>query len=145
MVNPGARHNNARHVQRKVSQEFEDLENNPILKARLSEMTGEAFEHQDEDDEDDDDVTFESSYGEEDDEDMDIYSNRQSETSQKTIVNYKWKPKTETTYETLTLTKSEWNSRIRGAGFREDGKPRHIKMTGCLLSDIRRRCKQRRR
>ena len=143
MVSPtGGRYNNVRLNQRKVSQEFEDLENNPILKARLSEMTGgEAYDHQNEDDDDDDDVTFESSYGEEEDEDMEIYTNRMSDASQKTIVNYKWKPKTETTYETLTLTKSEWNSRIRGAGFREDGKPRHIKMTGCLLSDIRRRCK----
>jgi len=41
------------------------------------------------------------------------------------------------------MTSTEFNSKVRGAGFREDGKPRHIKMTNCHLSDIRRRCKQR--
>ena len=41
------------------------------------------------------------------------------------------------------MTSTEFNSKVRGAGFREDGKPRHIKMTNCLLSDIRRRTKQR--
>ena len=65
--------------------------------------------------------------------------------SNKTVKNFSWKPASETTYETLTLTNSEFNSKIRGAGFREDGEPRQIKMTGCLLSDIRRRCKQRER
>ena len=56
-----------------------------------------------------------------------------------------WKPRSETTYETLVLTSSEFNSKVRGAGFREDGQARHIKFTDCLLSDIRRRCRQRNR
>lgn len=37
------------------------------------------------------------------------------------------------------LTKSEFNSKVRGAGFRSNGKARHIKKT-CLLSKIYQRC-----
>lgn len=37
------------------------------------------------------------------------------------------------------LTKSEFNSKVRGAGFRTSGKARHIKKT-CLLSKIYQRC-----
>ena len=37
------------------------------------------------------------------------------------------------------LTKSEFNSKVRGAGFRTNGKARHIKKT-CLLSKIYQRC-----
>ena len=51
----------------------------------------------------------------------------------------KWKPKSATTYETLMLTRSEFNSKVQGAGFRTNGKPRHIKRT-CLLSKIKTRC-----
>jgi len=50
-----------------------------------------------------------------------------------------WKKPTRTSYETLVLTKSEFNSKVRGAGFRKNGKARHIKKT-CLLSKIYQRC-----
>lgn len=116
-----------------------DLENNPILRGQLSDgnMSQGKFGGQEEED-DDDDVTFESSYGEESEDDD---NDRATMLSNKTVKQFSWKPPSQTTYETLTLTNSEFNSKIRGAGFREDGEPRQIKMTGCLLSDIRRRCK----
>ena len=46
-----------------------------------------------------------------------------------------WKQASKPTYETLVLTKSEFNSKVRGAGFRKNGKARHIKKT-CLLAKI---------
>ena len=55
-----------------------------------------------------------------------------------------WKPKSETTYETLTLVKTQFNCKIRGAGFRKNGKMRHIKKT-CLLAKIKTRCRIRKR
>lgn len=57
-----------------------------------------------------------------------------------------WKPRTETTYETLVLTqkKSQFNCKVRGAGFRTNGKMRHIKKT-CLLAKIKTRCRIRKR
>ena len=39
----------------------------------------------------------------------------------------------------MVLTKSELNAKVRGAGFRPDGRARHIKKT-CLLSKIYQRC-----
>lgn len=59
--------------------------------------------------------------------------------SAKTLREQAWKKKTRTSYETLVLTKSEFNSKVRGAGFRKNGKARHIKKT-CLLSKIYQRC-----
>ena len=44
--------------------------------------------------------------------------------SRVTVQNVRWKPKSETTYETLVLTRSEFNAKIRGAGFRTDGQAR---------------------
>ena len=55
-----------------------------------------------------------------------------------------WKPKSETTYETLTLVKTQFNCKIRGAGFRKNGKMRHIKKT-CLLAKIKTRCRIRKK
>jgi len=55
-----------------------------------------------------------------------------------------WKPRSETTYETLMLTKTQFNCKIRGAGFRTNGKIRHIKKTS-LLAKIRTRCRIRKR
>ena len=57
----------------------------------------------------------------------------------RTLREQAWKRPTRTTYETLVLTKSEFNSKVRGAGFRPNGKARHIKKT-CLLSKIYQRC-----
>ena len=70
-----------------------------------------------------------------DDDQMDKYSAYTTETVQK----IDWKPRTATTYEAMQLTQTEFNSKVRGCGFRTDGQPRQIKY-GCLLSDIRRRC-----
>ena len=50
-----------------------------------------------------------------------------------------YKPRSETFLETLTLTSSEFNSRIKGAGFRTDGRPRQIKKD-TLLAKVRTRC-----
>ena len=94
-----------------------------------------------EDEEDDGEVTFASSYDSEDDDDESVYSGITGKDSKITIMQTQWKPRSETTYETLVLTSSEFNSKVRGAGFREDGQARHIKFTDCLLSDIRRRCR----
>ena len=56
-----------------------------------------------------------------------------------------WKPRSETTYETLALAKtSGFNCKVRGAGFRKNGKMRHIKKT-CLLAKIKTRCRIRKR
>ena len=94
---------------------------------------------------DTDEVSFASSYDDEDDDSVSVshMSAMTGVTAQTIMEQQQWKPRSETTYETLVLTNSEFNQKIRGAGFREDGKPRHIKMTGCHLSDIRRRCRQR--
>ena len=59
--------------------------------------------------------------------------------SASTIGAGEWKPRSETTYETLILTRSQFNSKVRGAGFKSDGGKRQIKKT-CLLSKIRTRC-----
>lgn len=59
--------------------------------------------------------------------------------SVKTLKEQAWKRATRTSYETMVLTKSEFNSKVRGAGFRSNGKARHIKKT-CLLSKIYQRC-----
>ena len=96
-----------------------------------------------EDEEDDGEVTFASSYDSEDDDDVSVYSDVTGKDSKITIMQTQWKPRSETTYETLVLTSSEFNSKVRGAGFREDGQARHIKFTDCHLSDIRRRCRRR--
>ena len=57
--------------------------------------------------------------------DSDEISNKNSDMiSRMTVQNVQWKPKSETTYETLVLTSSEFNSRVRGAGFRADGRAR---------------------
>ena len=55
-----------------------------------------------------------------------------------------WKPAKNISYETLALTDSQLNCKIRGAGFRPNGKFRTIKNT-CLLSKIRTRCRLRKR
>ena len=55
--------------------------------------------------------------------------------SVRTLREQQWKKPTRTSYETMVLTKSEFNSKVRGAGFRSNGKARHIKKT-CLLSKI---------
>ena len=88
-------------------------------------------------------MTFASSYDSEEDNanDDDSAYTGVSMNSKVTIMQTQWKPRSETTYETLVLTSSEFNSKVRGAGFREDGQARHIKFTECLLSDIRRRCR----
>ena len=91
-----------------------------------------------------DDVTFGSSYESEDDErSYDEDDTNADAISRMTVQNIQWKPKSDTTYETLVLTRSEFNSKVRGAGFRQDGQARQIKFTQCHLSDIRRRCRQR--
>jgi hypothetical protein len=41
-----------------------------------------------------------------------------------TVKESKWKSKSNTSYETLVLMKTEFNSKVRGAGFRDDGKYR---------------------
>ena len=55
-----------------------------------------------------------------------------------------YKPRSETYLETLTLTDPEFNQRIKGAGFRTDGRPRHIKKD-TLLAKVRTRCSIRER
>ena len=64
---------------------------------------------------------------------------RETQITHKTLREQGWKKPTRTTYETLMLTKSEFNSKVRGAGFRSNGKARHIKKT-CLLSKVYQRC-----
>ena len=54
------------------------------------------------------------------------------------IMEVDYKPRSETSYETLMLTKSDFNSKIKGAGFRKDGKPRQIKKE-TLLAKLRTR------
>ena len=75
------------------------------------------------DEEDDDDVTFASS-DEESEDDQSYTSESKSNYTNKTVHQVQWKPMSETTYETLVLTNSEFNSKVRGAGFRTDGKAR---------------------
>lgn len=62
--------------------------------------------------------------------------------SAKTLRQNDWKKRTNMTYETMVLTKTEFNSKVQGAGFRKNGKFRKIKRT-CLLSKIQARCKMR--
>jgi len=111
----------------------QDLENNPILMGPNISVCPVSVD----DEEDDDEVTFASSDEESFDEDdtdggVSAYTN-------KTVRQVQWKPKSDTTYETMILTTSVMNSKVRGAGFRSNGTARHIKHS-CLLSDIRRRC-----
>ena len=63
------------------------------------------------------------------------YNANKSMYSAMTIHQKQWKQASRPTYETLVLTKSEFNSKVRGAGFRSNGKARHIKKT-CLLAKI---------
>ena len=51
-----------------------------------------------------------------------------------------WKPPKNISYETMVLTNTALNKKIRPAGYRSDGKFRQIKGT-CLLSKIRTRCR----
>ena len=51
-----------------------------------------------------------------------------------------WKPPNNVSYETLVLTDSTLNCKIRPAGFRPSGKYRQVKNT-CLLSKIKTRCR----
>lgn len=73
-----------------------------------------------EDESEEDEVTFGSSYESEDDEHDDNMTGMGSEMGMTTMTvqNVQWKPKSDTTYETLVLTRSEFNSKVRGAGFR---------------------------
>jgi hypothetical protein len=57
----------------------------------------------------------------------------------RTVKEQDWKAKSRTTYETMVLMKTEFNSKVRGAGWRKDGKYRQIKST-CLLNKIHKRC-----
>lgn len=50
-----------------------------------------------------------------------------------------WKPPMNHSFETMCLSDSKMNSRIRACGFRPNGNYRKIKNT-CLLSKIKRRC-----
>jgi len=50
-----------------------------------------------------------------------------------------WKPARNISYETLALTTSQLNCKIRPAGFRSNAAFRQLKKT-CLLSQIRARC-----
>ena len=93
-----------------------------------------------EEESDAEEVSFGSSYESEEDGDSIDESKSEMNQTKMTVRNVQWKPRSETTYETLVLTNSEFNSRVRGAGFREDGQARQIKFTHCLLSDVRRRC-----
>ena len=63
-------------------------------------------------------MTFGSSYESEDDENDDNMTGMGSEMGMTVVQNVQWKPKSDTTYETLVLTRSEFNSKVRGAGFR---------------------------
>ena len=50
-----------------------------------------------------------------------------------------WKPDKDQSYETLVLTQTELNEKLRPAGFRSNNKHRQIKNT-CMISKIRTRC-----
>lgn len=51
-----------------------------------------------------------------------------------------WKPAREHSYETLALADSQFNRKIRPAGFRSNGKWRKIK-NNCLISKIKTKCR----
>ena len=51
-----------------------------------------------------------------------------------------WKPPKNVSYETLCLTNTELNSKVRPAGFRSNGRHRKVKNTS-LISKIRTRCR----
>ena len=59
--------------------------------------------------------------------------------SARTLKQKVWKSSTLSSYETLVLSNSEFNSKVRGVGFRKNGKVRHINKS-CLLSKIHHRC-----
>lgn len=101
--------------------------------------------HEDESETDEDEEVSWASSDEEDDDESEGYDKSEMDQTRMTVQQVQWKPRSETTYETLVLTNSEFNSKVRGAGFRSDGRARQIKFTQCLLSDIRRRCSQRKR
>jgi hypothetical protein len=56
------------------------------------------------------------------------------------IQEIEWKPPINISYETVVLTDSELNLKVRPAGFRRNAKYRQIKNT-CMLSKVRTRCK----
>ena len=56
------------------------------------------------------------------------------------IKNADWKPAQNQSYETMVLTNSTLNCKIRPAGFRTNAKYRQIKNT-CMLSRIKTRCR----
>lgn len=100
-------------VPRKTS--MEDLENNPIIVGALSEYGQSALDKNASSSEDSDDegVSLASS------EMSDDYSylSRSCMARDDMLKKVTWKPKTDTTYETLMLTSDEFNSKVRGAGF----------------------------
>ena len=51
-----------------------------------------------------------------------------------------WKPPINISYETLCLTQTTLNQKLRPAGFRSNGKHRQIKNTS-MISKIRTRCR----
>lgn len=53
-----------------------------------------------------------------------------------------WKKRSETTYETLVLAKTQFNCKVKGAGFRKNGKMRTIKKN-VLLAKMKTRCRLR--
>mmetsp|Transcript_29073 Transcript_29073/g.21058 ORF Transcript_29073/g.21058 Transcript_29073/m.21058 type:complete len:253 (+) Transcript_29073:227-985(+) len=55
-----------------------------------------------------------------------------------------WKPAKNISYETMALSNSNLNCKVRPCGFRQNGNMRQIKKT-CLLSQIRTRCRLRKR
>lgn len=94
---------------------MEDLEHNPIIVGALSEY-GQSAAHENassEEDSDDEGVSLASS------EMSDDYSylSKSCMTREDMLKKVSWKPKTDTTYETLMLTSDEFNSKVRGAGF----------------------------
>lgn len=58
------------------------------------------------------------------------------------VVEAEWKPPTNISYETMVLTNTELNCKVRPAGFRPSARYRQIKNT-CMLAKIRTRCRLR--
>ena len=50
-----------------------------------------------------------------------------------------WKPPINVSYETVVITNTANNEKVRPAGFRSDGKFRQIKST-CMMAKVRARC-----
>ena len=55
-----------------------------------------------------------------------------------------WKPPSNISYETMVLTDSQLNAKVRPAGFRANARYRQVKNT-CMLSKIKTRCRIRKR